>query len=271
MNTEQRQEPAQERWVFLGSGLLLIVAVLIGLAREQRWGVPMVELHLRSADAGSLRPGQEVRISGLPVGYVKTLQLQSDASVAVRFQVARRYAQLIGPKSVATQAQEGFVGDHYLSISPDPQPISATLAIEGGTVQYKQPVAMSALMQQLVSTQEELYTTLRNTRNLTAIDIPLTLREARTSLNGVNQLAATLRRESVATSPELRQALRQLTRTSGSAEQTSSQAQELLKQSQPVLIRTLQDLQQLTSSTRHLLQTLLGSGEPSVQSKPQQP
>ncbi|MEB3235297.1 MAG: MlaD family protein [Cyanobacteriota bacterium] len=95
MRDHHRPEP-QQRWLFLGSGLLLVVAVLIGLAREQHWGVPMVELRLRSTNAGSLRAGQEVRISGLPVGQIKSLQLQSDASVAVRFQVARRHAALIG-------------------------------------------------------------------------------------------------------------------------------------------------------------------------------
>ena len=78
-----------ERWFFLGSGLVLVGALL-------------VPLQLTSRHAGALRPGQEVRILGMPVGQVTAMQLQPDASVHVQRQVAKRYAALIGPKSAAS-------------------------------------------------------------------------------------------------------------------------------------------------------------------------
>lgn len=248
----------RERWLFLGSGLLLTAAVLLGLAREQRWGEPMLQLRLISRNAGGLRPGQEVRISGLPVGQVRHLQLLPDARVAVQLQVERRYASLIGPQSVASQNQEGLVGDHYLEISADPQPQGHGTSLNGRTIRYEPPIAVATLMQQLMQVQGELTATLRNTSRLTATDVPQTLREARRSLNGMSELATVLQRESVATAPELRQALRQLSRTGSSAEQTSTQAQQLIRQSQPLLIRTLDDLQQITGASRRLLHGLMG-------------
>jgi phospholipid/cholesterol/gamma-HCH transport system substrate-binding protein len=258
MTSSQNGDGLRERWLFLGSGLLLSAAVLFGLAREQRWGEPMLQLQLLSVNAGGLRAGQEVRISGLPVGQVRHLQLLPDARVAVKLQVERRYASLIGPKSVASQNQEGLVGDHYLEISADPQPQGRVSSLNGRTIRYEPPIAVATLMQQLLQAQRELTTTLRNTSRLTATDLPQTLREARRSLNGVSELATALRRESASTAPELRQALRQLSRTGTSAEQTSTQAQQLIRQSQPLLIRTLDDLQQITSASRRLLHSLMG-------------
>jgi phospholipid/cholesterol/gamma-HCH transport system substrate-binding protein len=248
----------RERWLFLGSALLLTAAVLLGLAREQRWGEPMLQLRLISRTAGGLRPGQEVRISGLPVGQVRHLQLLPDARVAVQLEVERRYASLIGPQSVASQNQEGLVGDHYLEISADPQPQGRGASLNGRTIRYEPPINVATLMRQLLQAQDELTATLRNTSRLTATDVPQTLREARRSLNGVSELATALQRESVSTAPELRQALRQLSRTGISAEQTSSQAQQLIRQSQPLLLRTLDDLQQITGTSRRLLHSLMG-------------
>lgn len=258
---------AKERWLFLGSGLLLVGALLLALAREHHWGEPMVSLQLTSRHAGGLRPGQEVRISGLPVGQVTSLQLEPDARVLVRLQVARRYASLIGPKSAASQSQEGIVGDHVLEISPDPQPAGRASTLRDRSIRYDQPVALSTLMQQLLHTQQELQATLRNTRRLTATDLPETLREARRSFSGVSRLTATLQNESVtigpelraslrdtrrslgrvdnltntlqqetaATAPDLRASLRQLSRTGASAEQTATEVQQLLKETRRLL------------------------------------
>ena len=248
----------RERWLFLGSGVVVILAVLLGLAREQRWDQPMVTFRLISSNATGLRPGQEVRISGLPVGQLRSLQLQPDASVAIAVEVARRYAPLIGPTSVARQGQEGFIGDRYLEISPDPQPAGKGMDPSGQHLRYEQPLELALLLQQLVQTQKDLQATVRNTTRLTANDLPQTLLEARLSLRGVHSLATFLHRESAATAPDLRQTLRQINRAGNSVEQTSTEAQQLLRTSQPGLIRTLADIQALTNTSQRLLQTLLG-------------
>lgn len=251
MSSPEQDSVQRDRWLFVGSGLVLISAVLVGLAREQRWGQPMVGFRLLSQNATGLRSGQEVRISGIAVGRVGQLQLQPNANVAVEVQVAQRYAALIGPKSVARAGQEGFVGDHYLEISADPQPAGQTSNFRGRQLRYEQAIELRPLLQQLQAS-------LINTHKLTGNDLPHTLREARRSLGEVNSLADTLQRESAATGPDLRQTLRQLSRTGSSAEQTSTQARELLQASQPALLRTLEDVQQLTRTSQRLLQGLMG-------------
>lgn len=262
----------RESWLFLGSSLVLIVAVLIGLAREQRWGQPVASFQLISRDATGLRAGQQVRISGIPVGVVHRLHLHNDARVVVEVQVASRYASLIGPASVATQAQEGLVGDHYLQISPDPQLNASGSRPKQLNIAYEQPLALAPLLQQLVQTQKELQATLRNTTSLTAKDIPQTLTQARRSLDRMSNLATTLQREAISTAPDLRSTLRQLNRTGSNAEQTSTQAQQFLQTSQPAIIRTLEEIQKLTRTSQQLLQGLLFlTGSEAPRSTPSQP
>ena len=251
MTAAPESNSRRERFVFLGAGLALAGALMVGFAREQQWGARVVDMHLLSTNAEGLRSGQEIRISGIPVGKVKALQLQPNAVVKVSLAVQERYANLIGPKSIARLGQEGLVGEHFLVISADPQPRRATNSANGWQLSYQQPLAIDNLMNRLLATQSELQRTLENTTRLTQRDLPNTL-------SSVNRLTATLERETGLTTPTIRQTLNQLSQTGSSAEQTSRQAQQLLQQSQPLLINTLKEVEQLASSSRKILQNLLG-------------
>lgn len=239
----------RERFFFLGAGLLLAAALVVGLAREQQWGARFITLHLLSRNAEGLRSGQDVRLSGLPVGKVRALQLQPDAQVKVSLAVQERYAHLIGPKSVASLGQEGLVGDHFLVISADPQSPSSSGDLQQQELVYEQPLAITNLMHRLIATQEELQRTLTNTTRLTQRELPL-------ALTSVSRLAKTLEEGTSNTTPALKQTLQQLSRTGSSTEQTSRQAQQLLQQSQPLLISTLRDLEAVASSSRRILEGL---------------
>jgi ABC-type transporter Mla subunit MlaD len=263
--------------LFVGSGVLLLALLLVGLAREQRWGQRHLNLRLQIQNASGVRVGQDVRISGLPVGQVRDISLRPDARVLVQLQVDEPYAALVGPGTVASQGQEGFVGDHYLVLSPDPQRPGTSLGnhpMQGRTVPYAQPVPIASMMQNLARTQADLQATLQHTNRITGNDLPLTLREARRSLQEMTGLGEALRQETqttapqlrqtlrslqqetVATAPQLRQTLQQVSQTGRSASATSDQAEQLLRESRPVLLRTLTELQGISTTSRQLLQSL---------------
>jgi phospholipid/cholesterol/gamma-HCH transport system substrate-binding protein len=263
--------------LFVGSGLLLTALLLVGLAREQGWGQRHLNLRLLIGNATGVRVGQDVRISGLPVGQVRAINLRPDARVEVQLQVVERYAALVGPRSEASQGQEGFVGDHYLALSPDPQPPGTALQrhrMQGRTLAYVQPTPIASMMQDLAKTQANLQSTLVNTSRLTGRDLPQTLGAMRQSLGEVNGLSEALRQETVATAPQLRQTLqsvqrettatapplrqtlRQISATGSSAGATAVQAEQLLRESRPLVVSTLTELQRVSSTSRQLLQLL---------------
>ena len=274
MDTNTPSDQLAKPWLFLGSGLLLIGAMLLGLSQEQRWGERTLGVQLNTRNAAGLRAGQEVRISGLPVGKVKALALQPDASVRVELQVAERYSDLIGPRSVASKGQEGFVGDQFVVISPDPQGPSKRAKAGKRSLPYEEPIAISSVINQLAQTQLLLQATLRNTAALTAGEVPRVMGEMRTTLRDVGRLADTLERETVSTAPQLRRTLQQVDRTGSNAAQTATEAQRLLAGSRPALISTLEELQWVSTLSRRLLEGLIGLtgiGAGSGSSSPQAP
>ena len=240
-------------WVFLGFAGFLSLAMVVGLGREQHWGERSQEVQLVTPTAAGLRTGIDVRISGLPVGQVVGLEMEPNASVRVRMKVFDRYRRLIGPKSVASQGIDGFVGDHFIAISPDPQP--ATAPLKQGAVQlpYTQPVDFTSLVEQLVETQVALQGALRKIGGVAEKDLPVALSDIRRTMAGVNKLSTTLNREVDGIGPQLKTTLQTMDRTGDTAT-------ELMKTTNPLLAPTLKDVQGLAASTNRLLQQLFGSG-----------
>lgn len=110
----------RDRSLFLISGMALLLAVITGIAREQRWGTRFLTYHLLIEDVSSMNSGQDIRLSGLPIGHVGSLTLQKDASVRVELKIDPSKAPLVGPNSKASMGQASLLGDSFVSISADP-------------------------------------------------------------------------------------------------------------------------------------------------------
>ena len=119
---DQPPEPSEprERWLFLLSGGLLLLALLVAIGGERRWGEPHFTVELVAFSADGLQKGMEVRLSGLPIGRVESLELQRDARVAVILRINDRYRHLVGPRSRARSGMVGLVGQSFITLTPDP-------------------------------------------------------------------------------------------------------------------------------------------------------
>ena len=259
--------------LFLISGVLLAIALLVGLAREQNWGQKLFALKVRTSDAEGLRPGMEVRIAGLPVGKVKNLQLGDDAKVEIELEVQERYRHLVGPRSRAYQGQDGFVGDHFVVITPD---TASDLPVRKTPVDlpYEPSPNLRNLLKGIETTRGTLQRTLDHTNVLAARDVPRTLAEMRQSLQNLSRLSGRVQKETEATAPEIRRTLRQVDQTAATARRTADtatstaisarraadEASQTLGNSRPLLLRILRDVQAVTGVAEGLLRSLLGSG-----------
>lgn len=236
--------------------------VVVGLAREQRWGTHFIHVYIEANNTNGLHSGEEVRISGVPVGQVGGLKLMPDAKVRVQLKVEHSKAQLIGPASTARLGQEGLVGERFIEISADPQATAPT--IDGTTIAFLPPISLADALKELSTTQRELQATLRNTTTLTAEGgtINTTLADLRNTLKNTNTLTATIEREAAETAPVVRRSLdsvsSEISKVSQEARVAEKEAQQLLQESRPLITSTLQDVRELAKTSKRLLNSLLG-------------
>lgn len=85
------------------------------------------------AEASRLKSGQDVRISGVPVGSVSAVTLNPDNTVNVAFDVDKRYQLYTSTRAVVRY--ENLVGDRYMEITSGPGelkklPAGATISQE---------------------------------------------------------------------------------------------------------------------------------------------
>ena len=61
----RQQGQRKDRLLFLGSGLLLVVFVLVGFAKAQRWGTRFVDVYIQARDVNGLNHGEDIRVAGM--------------------------------------------------------------------------------------------------------------------------------------------------------------------------------------------------------------
>ena len=85
--SQNKDSHPRERLLFIASSLGLLVLLLIAIGREQQWGLRHVRVVLLASDVSGLESGEQVRIAGLPVGKVGSMQMQPSANVRVELLV----------------------------------------------------------------------------------------------------------------------------------------------------------------------------------------
>ena len=109
--------------------MLLVAAGLVVVFGQFRFGSGNT-YHANFAEASRLKAGQDVRISGVPVGSVKKVKLNPDNSVDVTFDVNDRYQLYTSTRAVVRY--QNLVGDRYLEITSGPGDLRKLPA--GGTI-----------------------------------------------------------------------------------------------------------------------------------------
>src|SRR4029079_6687130 len=97
--------------------MLLVSAALVVIFGEFRFASTNT-YHATFTDASRLKAGQDVRISGVPVGSVKDVKLNPDNTVDVAFNINKRYQLYTSTRAVVRY--ENLVGDRYLEITSGP-------------------------------------------------------------------------------------------------------------------------------------------------------
>ena len=257
----KRKGQHRDRLLFLGSGLFLVIFVLVGFAKAQRWGTRYVDVYIQASDVNGLNHGEDIRIAGIVAGQVGTMHLNDQGEVKVKLKIEANKSHLVGPSSKASLAKEGLIGEPYFVITADPRPRDQAQEIEGRTIAYEEPINIDVLLKELASSQQLLNITLRNTTALTAADGSIS-----TAFTSTRRLAESLQKEVAATAPLVRESMtsvaKDLQAVSDSTTAVEQDTRSLIETTQPLVVETLKDADQLTRSSQELvdiLRNLFGS------------
>lgn len=109
--------------------MLLVAAGLVVVFGQFRFASSNT-YHANFTDASRLKAGEDVRISGVQVGSVKSVKLKSDNTVDVTFTLNDRYQLYTSSRAVIRY--QNLVGDRYMEVTSGPGELRKLPA--GGTV-----------------------------------------------------------------------------------------------------------------------------------------
>ncbi len=112
--TPRTERGAQLRWGLAGIVVVLILVAAIGVI-NMVGTTPERTYSADIAEAGSVRIGDDVRIAGIPVGKVKSLDLLPDR---VRMTFSVKNTAFIGDQTTLAVRMLTLVGGYYLAVQP---------------------------------------------------------------------------------------------------------------------------------------------------------
>ena len=102
---------------FVFVGLLAVAYLALRIGAGALVGGDTYELKARFTNSGGLNPGSNVIIAGVPIGRIKSIELNpKDYSSVVTFNV--RNVVKLPADSIASIKTTGLIGDKFLAIAP---------------------------------------------------------------------------------------------------------------------------------------------------------
>ena len=160
--------------VFVLAGMLFLILLLYMIGKKRNMFGANFLLKARFENVQGLKPGNNVRYSGIEVGTVKKVRIINDTMIEVDMIIDDKMNGIIRKNAVASIGTEGFVGNKIVNITPVKQP--AAMAGDNDLLPSKKPVDTDEMMRTLYKTNNdisaisgELKTTVSRINNSTAL------------------------------------------------------------------------------------------------------
>ncbi len=104
--------------MFVTVGLLLVVAAVYVIGAQKNLFNPTFRVKTIFRNVSGLKIGSNVRFSGINIGTVDFIQIETDTSVKVEVIIQKEVQKFIRKDSRASIGSEGLMGDKILVITP---------------------------------------------------------------------------------------------------------------------------------------------------------
>lgn len=140
--------------IFVIAGLLFLILLLYMIGKNQSLFGSNFILKARFENVQGLKPGNNVRYSGIDAGTVKKITILNDTAIEVVMLIDNKMKGIIKNSAVASIGTEGFVGNKVLNISPGQASTSA--ACEGDILRARRAVDTDEMLRTLYKTNSDI-------------------------------------------------------------------------------------------------------------------
>lgn len=151
MELENRKKIRLGIFIFLG--LMVLVAGIYYMGTTRQLFEDQITISAVFNNVEGLQKGNDVWFSGIKVGTVKELSLESDSLVRAKLAITENAAQFIKKDSYASIESQGLVGSKVVALSPG-SPSTSSIE-EGSELRAKDPVAMEGILRKVEETAEQ--------------------------------------------------------------------------------------------------------------------
>lgn len=203
--------------VFVVLGTLMLIAALYFIGNRQNLFSKNIKLNAEFTNVNGLQLGNNVRYSGIDVGTVSKIKMESDTIILVEMLIKENMGVHIKKDAVATIGSDGLVGNMIVNILPQESRLSAV--VSGDTIATYTRIGT-----------DDMLTTLNVTNENAAILTSDLLKITTEIIEGKGTLGMLITDSVMAT--ELKQTIFQLKRTSVGASRTISELNDYISKIQ---------------------------------------
>jgi phospholipid/cholesterol/gamma-HCH transport system substrate-binding protein len=143
--------------IFISLGIVILIVAIFTIGGQHKAFVKSIRVHILFDDVQGLQPGNNVWLSGMKIGTVKSIDFYHNSQVAVTLNIEKKAQPHIANDSKARISTDGLVGNKIVVIS-------------GGTDGARSIADNDSLQSQHLQGTQEMFATLQaSNANLLAI------------------------------------------------------------------------------------------------------
>jgi len=136
--------------IFVILGTIIFIMAVYFIGNRQQFFEKTETLKAHFENVNGLQEGNNVRFSGINVGYVKKIEIINDTLINVEMNIDKSAMQFIKKNAVASIASDGLVGNMIVNITPNSE--NAELAKSGDILKAEERLTTEDLLKTLNKT-----------------------------------------------------------------------------------------------------------------------
>lgn len=151
--------------LFVMAGLLFLVFSLYMIGRNRNLFGSTFTVHAQFYNVDGLTPGNNVRFSGIDVGTVSKVIIESDSTIRVTMILDKKVKLHLRQNALASIGTDGLMGNKLININA--QPGESPLLESGSTIGSLRPIETDAMLRTLNTTNNNIEIITQNLKGIT--------------------------------------------------------------------------------------------------------